>query len=63
VVLQGEHQQPHGCEGVGVHFCGGRWWHAAIAADSFIIASQCTCGTFVAAGNDEMQLTESDHRR
>ena len=40
-----------------------RWWHAAIAADSFIIASQCTCGTFVSAGNDEMQWTESDHRR
>jgi hypothetical protein len=46
-----------------VHFCGGRWWLAAIAADLCIIASQRTCGTFVAAGNDEMQLTESDHRR
>ena len=55
VAFQREHQQPHGCECVGVHFCGGRWWLAAIAADSFIIASQCTCGTFVAAGNVQMQ--------
>jgi hypothetical protein len=46
-----------------VHSCGGRRWLAAIAADPCIIASQRTCGTFVAAGNDEMQWTESDHRR
>jgi hypothetical protein len=38
VVLKGEHQQPHGCDGVGVHFCGGRWWLAAIAADPMILA-------------------------
>ncbi len=63
VAFQREHQQPHGCECVGVHFCGGRWWLAAIAADLCIIASQRTCGTFVAAGNDKMQWTESGHRR
>jgi hypothetical protein len=39
VVLQGEHQQPHGCEGVRVQFCGGRWWLAAIAADPVILAA------------------------